>query len=122
MVMISLMGRSAPFFVIFWHLTMSDIAISTESYQQADDKIANLKKQIADWPLPPNTTANQGARESMKKPRDAEIARLTARAAQLVRERDAMQKTVDTTRRRLQRESSRWFGKGVSESFQLKMS
>ncbi|RSH93955.1 hypothetical protein EHS25_006608 [Saitozyma podzolica] len=102
-------GRNAPFFVIFWHLTMPDISFSAESYQKAIDKINAMEKDVASWRMA--NTADQ----------KAERARLKARAEILSKERDAQAALVNgPNRRRLRLESTKWFGKAISEKNQQK--
>ena len=92
------MTCSAPFFVIFWHLTMADIAFSPESYDKAIAKINSMERDVASW----RTTAVTDQK--------AERARLKARAEQLTKEKEVHGSSVTLTRRRLLRESKHWFG------------
>ena len=90
-------SMGAPFFVIFWHLAMADIAFSPESYDKAIAHITALEKDVASW-------KNPGPDE-----RD-ERARLKAKIDALKTEKEAQDASVAATRQRLSRESKRWFG------------
>lgn len=93
---------SAPFFVIFWHLSMSDISFAGEAYQKSIDKINSLDKEVGTWRTP--TTAIGNAQKD-------ERARLRSRVDVLSSERDIQDNIVNTVnRRRLRSESAKWFG------------
>jgi THO complex subunit 2 len=94
---------SAPFFVIFWHLSMPDIAFAEDAYKRAIDRITLLEKDVSGWRA--TTSAAQTAQKD-------ERARLKARIAALTAERDVQSNLVNTVnKRRLMAESSKWFGK-----------
>ncbi|KAK4687040.1 THO complex subunit 2, partial [Tremellales sp. Uapishka_1] len=100
---------SAAFFVIFWHLSVSDISFSLESYTRSIERIRRLENVVAGWKQ--NTADNR-----------TERARFKARIDQLEKERDAQQAMVNgPNRRRLRLESSKWFGKAIEERNQQKM-
>ena len=91
---------SASFFVIFWHLTASDIHFSSQSYDDAISHIERLESEVGGW----RTTAVSEQK--------AERARLKARGQVLKTERDKQKAFVSgPMRRRLRAESPRWFGK-----------
>ncbi|EIW70014.1 hypothetical protein TREMEDRAFT_29485 [Tremella mesenterica DSM 1558] len=95
---------SAPFFVIFWHLSISDISFSSETYQKAIESISAFEKDMSTWRTA-NTNEVKAERQRLK----MQVERLTA-------ERDIQQGLVNgPIRRRLRSESSKWFGKTIVE-------
>ena len=93
-------GYSAPFFVIFWHLTIQDISFSAESYQMAIDKIDAMEKDVASW------------RTTSVSEQKAERKRLRDRADVLTKEKESQAALVKANvQKRLKLESGKWLGK-----------
>ncbi|WVQ78452.1 hypothetical protein IAT38_000538 [Cryptococcus sp. DSM 104549] len=102
---------SAPFFVIFWHLTTPDISFSAESYNNAIKAINRHYATVKAWRV---NTDNKSAVADQQ----GELARLRARVDVLNREKEAQAAAVVPNRRRLEAECSRWFGKSIVEKSQ----
>ncbi|WVQ98958.1 hypothetical protein IAU59_006090 [Kwoniella sp. CBS 9459] len=98
---------SAPFFVIFWHLTMSDISYSAESYDEAIRSINRNISNVSGWRI-------MAKDKSALSEQQAELNRLKARVGVLQKEKESHQAQVNgPSRRRLRLESSKWFGKSI---------
>ncbi|WVN86680.1 uncharacterized protein L203_101852 [Cryptococcus depauperatus CBS 7841] len=98
---------SAPFFVIFWHLTTSDIAFSPESYDNAIKSINRHISTVSSWRINPRE------KNKVVEQQD-ELARLRARAENLTKEKELHGNAVNgPMRRRMRMESSKWFGKTI---------
>lgn len=97
---------SAPFFVIFWHLTTPDIAFSPQSYDNAIKSINRHISTISSWRVNPRD------KPKMAEQRD-ELARLKARVKVLQEEKETHGSLVNgPMKRRMRLESGKWFGKG----------
>ncbi|KAK8869600.1 hypothetical protein IAR55_000167 [Kwoniella newhampshirensis] len=100
---------SAPFFVIFWHLTMSDIAFSSNSYDDAIKAINRNISVVSGWRINPKDKSALTEQQN-------ELSRLKARAAVLSKEKEVQGALVNgPNRRRLRLESAKWFGKSIVE-------
>ncbi|WWD16138.1 hypothetical protein CI109_100563 [Kwoniella shandongensis] len=100
---------SAPFFVIFWHLTMSDIAFSAESYDDAIKAINRNISVVSGWRINPKDKPALTEQQ-------AELSRLKARVSVLSKEKEVQGALVNgPNRRRLRLESAKWFGKSIVE-------
>ncbi|OCF36409.1 hypothetical protein I316_01658 [Kwoniella heveanensis BCC8398] len=98
---------SAPFFVIFWHLTMSDISYSAESYDEAIKSINRNISIVSGWRIMAKDKVALSEQQ-------AELNRLKARVGVLQKEKESHQALVNgPSRRRLRLESSKWFGKSI---------
>ncbi|KAI9637923.1 transcription factor/nuclear export subunit protein 2-domain-containing protein [Dioszegia hungarica] len=98
---------SAPFFVIFWQLSMPDISFASDAYDRAIHKITSLEKEVGGWRS--GTTAVAASHRE-------ERARLKARLEALTEERDAHNNLVNTiNKRRFKLESARWFGSSITQ-------
>nr|XP_018263621.1 uncharacterized protein I303_03491 [Kwoniella dejecticola CBS 10117]OBR85779.1 hypothetical protein I303_03491 [Kwoniella dejecticola CBS 10117] len=94
---------SAPFFVIFWHLTMSDIAFSPESYDEAIKSINRNISIVSGWRIMVKDKTAVAEQQ-------AEVTRLKNRVAVLEKEKEAHGKEVNAViKRRLKTESAKWF-------------
>ncbi|WWC89783.1 uncharacterized protein L201_004709 [Kwoniella dendrophila CBS 6074] len=102
----------APFFVIFWHLTMPDIAFSAESYDEAIKSINRNISVVSGWRIMAKDKVAVSEQQ-------AELTRLKNRVAVLTKEKDSHGKEVNAiVKRRLKAESSKWFGRSVVEKSQ----
>ncbi|AFR93442.1 THO complex subunit 2 [Cryptococcus neoformans C23] len=100
---------SAPFFVIFWHLTTPDIAFSPQSYDNAIKSINRHISTISSWRVNPRD------KPKMAEQRD-ELARLKARVKVLQEEKETHGSLVNgPMKRRMRLESGKWFGKAIVE-------
>ncbi|TYJ56712.1 hypothetical protein B9479_002643 [Cryptococcus floricola] len=101
---------SAPFFVIFWHLTTSDISYSSKSYDTAIKAIQRHISTVSSWRINTNIP---GAKTKIHEQQD-ELARLRSRVEVLKKESVTHGNFVNQTmKRRLKLESGKWFGKSI---------
>ncbi|WVR05355.1 hypothetical protein IAU60_002369 [Kwoniella sp. DSM 27419] len=106
----------SAFFVIFWHLTMSDIAYSAVSYDAAIKSIKRNISNVSGWRI-------MAKDKTALAEQQAELVRLKARVGVLEKEKDSHQAVVNgPNRRRLRLESSQWFDKSVIEKGQSRLS